>query len=141
MIRYAQLSDIKEINKLGETLHHNFSKLFKVEEMLEDKITKVLVYILDEQVVGFIIATCLYETVDILSIVVDPLYRRKKIASNLLDYLFSEVKDTVQVMTLEVAVNNESAINLYKKFGFEVINIRKNYYKDVDGYLMGRRFE
>ena len=140
MIRYAQLEDIERINVLGETLHHNFAKLFNVAEMLEDKLAKVLVYIEDEKVVGFIIATCLYENVDILSIVVDPLYRRKHIASNLIDYLFGEIKDTVQVVTLEVAVNNESAINLYKKFGFEVINTRKKYYNDVDGYLMGRRF-
>lgn len=141
MIRYAQLKDIERINELGETLHHNFVKLFKVAEMLEDKLTKVIVYEVDDKVVGFIIATCLYETVDILSIVVDPAYRRKKIASILIDYLFSEVQDTVQVVTLEVAVNNESAINLYKKFGFEIINTRKKYYHDVDGYLMGRRFE
>jgi len=141
MIRYAQLDDIKRINELGETLHHNFAKLFKVRDMLDDKYTKILVYVTNNEVNAFLIATCLYETVDILSIVVDPLKRRKGIATNLIDYLFSEIKETVEVVTLEVAVNNEKAINLYKKFGFEVINIRKKYYNDVDGYLMGRKFE
>ena len=141
MIRYAQLKDVKRINELGETLHHNFAKLFNVEEMLDDKLAKVIIYETDERVVGFLIATCLYENVDILSIVVDSSYRRRKIASNLIDYLFSEIDDSVQVVTLEVAVNNESAINLYQKFGFEIINVRKKYYNDIDGYLMGRRFE
>lgn len=138
MIRYAQLKDVCRINELGETLHNNFEKLFKVKEMLDDKLTKVIVYVVDDYVVGFVIATCLYENVDILSIVVDREYRNKKIASNLIDYLFSELDSSVEVITLEVAVDNEKAINLYKKFGFEVINVRKKYYNGKDAYLMGR---
>lgn len=140
MIRYAQFKDFKEINELGETLHHNFAKLFNLDDMINDDLVKIIVYEIDKKVVGFLIATCLYENVDILSIVVDKECRRKKIASNLIDYLFSEITDEVQVVTLEVAVNNESAINLYKKFGFEIINTRKKYYNGIDAYLMGRRF-
>lgn len=141
MIRYAQLKDVERINELGELLHNNFVKLFKVDEMLKDKLAKILVFVEDNKVVGFIIATCLYETVDILSIIVDPLYRRKKVATNLLDYLFSEIDDEVETITLEVSVNNVNAINLYKKFGFEIINTRKKYYNGIDGYLMGRRMK
>lgn len=141
MIRYAQLEDVNIINKLGEELHQNFAKLFKVKSMLDDKYAKVLVYLEEGKVVGFLIATCLYENADILSIVVDLNYRQRKIATNLIDYLFSEINDTVEVVTLEVAVDNEKAINLYKKFGFEIINTRKKYYNGIDGYLMGRRLK
>ena len=45
------------------------------------------------------------------------------------------------MITLEVAVNNEPAISLYKKFGFEIISTRKNYYDNVDAYLMGVKYE
>lgn len=138
MIRYAQLKDINRINELGETLHNNFAKLFKVKEMLEDELAKVLVYTINDYVVGFIIATCLYENVDILSIVVDKNYRKKKIATNLIDFLFTEINETVELITLEVSVDNVKAINLYKKFGFEVVNIRKKYYNGTDAYLMSR---
>jgi N-alpha-acetyltransferase 50 len=31
-----------------------------------------------------------------------------------------------------VQVNNESAIAFYKKFGFEVIDLKKNYYKRIE---------
>jgi len=58
-----------------------------------------------------------------------------------MDYLFSELNDSVETVTLEVAVNNEAAINLYKKFGFEIIHIRKKYYNGIDAYLMGRRID
>lgn len=141
MIRLAKNCDIPSINKLGELLHHNFSKVFNIQSMLEDNISKVLVYEDNGCVVAFLLATCLYETVDILSVVVDPNYRRRKIASNLFDYLISELAEEVETITLEVAVNNESAIELYKKFGFEIVNVRKKYYNDVDAYLMGRRLK
>ena len=141
MIRDAQLSDVVKINKLGELLHHNFSNLFKIRNMINDNISKIFVYEYKNEILGVIIATCLYETVDILSIVVDPSARRKKIATNLIDYLISDLDDSVETITLEVAVNNDSAISLYKKFGFEIINVRKKYYNGIDAYLMGRRLK
>ena len=141
MIRLAESYDIPLINQLGELLHHNFSKVFNIQNMLEDDISKVIVYEENGSVVAFMLATCLYETVDILSVVVEPKYRRKKIASLLFDYLISELNEDVETITLEVAVDNEAAIELYKKFGFEIINIRKKYYNGIDAYLMGRRLK
>lgn len=37
-----------------------------------------------------------------------------------------------RVMTLEVRASNEGAQNLYKKYGFEAIGLRKGYYTDND---------
>ena len=39
-------------------------------------------------------------------------------------------------ITLEVRVSNEIARNLYKKFGFREVALRKYYYGDEDGILM-----
>ncbi|CDF11671.1 ribosomal-protein-alanine acetyltransferase [Mycoplasma sp. CAG:776] len=141
MIREADVYDIPRINELGGLLEENFSKVYSINEMLEDGISKVFVYEKDDQVVGFLTATYLYETCDILSLVVDPLYRKQMIASNLLDYLISDMDENLKVITLEVATKNIPALNLYEKFGFEVIHVRKNYYKDDDAYLMSRKSE
>ena len=92
MIREADVYDIPRINELGGLLEENFSKVYSINEMLEDGISKVFVYEKDDQVVGFLTATYLYETCDILSLVVDPLYRKQMIASNLLDYLISDME-------------------------------------------------
>lgn len=47
----------------------------------------------------------------------------------------------VNTITLEVRVSNAAAIQFYKKFGFYVVNIIPDYYKDgEDGYLMRRTF-
>ena len=39
---------------------------------------------------------------------------------------------------LEVSVENQAAIELYEKFGFEKIHTRKNYYGTEDAYVMER---
>ena len=142
MIRYADIYDIPRINELGSLLNENFSQVNSINEMLNDGYSKVLVYIKDDQVVGFITATDLKETCDILHLVVAEEYRHHLIATNLINYLIGELDENCTLITLEVASKNIAAINLYEKFGFEVVNVRKNYYPDGDdAYLMARSSE
>lgn len=141
MIRDANVYDIPRINELGKLLNDNFDRLFKINEMLEDDISKVIVYEKDGKVVGFITATALYETCDILSIVVDPSYRKKGIGTNLIGYLISDLGESLKLLTLEVATKNKEALALYDKFGFEVVHTREHYYNGDDAYLMARKSE
>ncbi len=139
MIRYADVYDIPRINELGSLLNSNFKNLFNINEMLNDGLSKVIVYEQDDAIIGFITATDLGETCDILDLVVDPNYRRKHIASNLVTYLIGELSPNLKLITLEVATKNKAAIGLYEKFGFDIVNYRKNYYQDDDAYLMARK--
>ena len=139
MIRKAKLQDENQINKLGELLNPNYAKLFKLKDILKEKYSWIYVYEDNNRIKGFLHATVLDETVDIVNIVVDPNYRNQKIASNLLDYLITDLPTTIKLITLEVSVENIPAVNLYQKFGFEIVNCRKNYYPHGDAYLMGRR--
>lgn len=142
MIREPDILDIPRINELGSLLEENFAKVYSINEMLEDQVSKVYVYETDDKIVGFIIATDLTETCDILSLIVDPEYRNRKIATNLIDYLISELDENLKLITLEVRANNTAAIHLYDKFGFEVVNVRKKYYANGDdAYLMARESE
>lgn len=141
MIREANVFDIPRINELGSLLQDNFTKVYNINEMLNDGFSKIYVYETDDLVVGFISATNLYETCDILSLVVDPMYRNKLIASNLITYLISDAGEDLQLVTLEVATKNKAAISLYEKFGFEIIHKREHYYDGDDAYLMARKSE
>lgn len=41
-------------------------------------------------------------------------------------------------------MNNESAIEFYKKFGFEVVDLKKNYYKRIepaDAYVLQKNLK
>lgn len=142
MVRRAVKKDIEAINKLGALLDNNFANLFNMKKVLKDKYAKVYVYEKDSQVIGFIHITALYETVDIINVVVDEKHRREGIASIMIDYMISGVSTKVEIITLEVAVDNKKAISLYEKFGFEIINTRKAYYySNKDAYLMGKRMK
>lgn len=141
MIRFFKTEDIVKIKELGMQITPDFVKTNDLEKIKEDKFTKILVYEQEKEVIAFLMYTELEETIDIIDIIVEEKYRDKKIASCLLDYLISEMKESVKLMTLEVRRNNIPAIHLYEKFGFSIVNIRKKYYQDEDAFLMGRRIE
>ena len=141
MIRHFLESDFEAIYHLGNEISKNFSKTNNLQEIFKDKFTKILVYEKDNEVVGFLMYIELVDTVDILDIIVDKEYRKQSIASCLMDYMISELKDSVKLITLEVRKSNMPAIKLYEKFGFGIVNIRKNYYDTEDAYLMGRVIE
>ena len=66
---------------------------------------------------------------DIMTIAVKPEYRRQGIAKELIARLESWAKARgASAMMLEVDVKNESAILLYLHLGYEILNVRKNYY-------------
>lgn len=138
MIRDIVENDYDTVYELGELLHSNFRKMYKFDEVLKNDYFHVLVYELDSKVLGFIIYTHLYETTDILDIVVDDDYRRQGIASDLINHVIENSNDEDEFY-LEVASKNEAAIKLYKKFGFEKINTRPNYYPDGDDALIMMR--
>ncbi len=96
----------------------------------------------DTQMIGYIDFWIMYEQATLANIGVRREYQRKGYASLLIEHMLDEVKHCENV-TLEVRVSNVSAINLYKKYGFEIQALRKDYYKDnhEDAYLMLKRME
>ena len=66
---------------------------------------------------------------DLMTIAVNPDYRRQGIAK----YLIAELENWAksrggEAMMLEVDIKNHEAIELYLKLGYQKLNIRKNYY-------------
>ena len=130
MINKCNINDINRIIELGKLINANFDKLNNLEEIIKNK--EIIGYYIDNKLVGFIIFKTMYEITDLLYIVVDKLYRRKSIASKLLEKL---IGNSEKVM-LEVRCDNDNAIKLYKKYDFKIINIRKKYYDNMDAYVM-----
>lgn len=59
----------------------------------------------------------------------------------MLEALIEKAKETSTLITLEVNEKNISAINLYKKYGFQIIGTRKKYYdNNFDAYIMTKYF-
>jgi len=63
-----------------------------------------------------------------LQIYIDKEYRGIGLGKLLLNIAEEEIKklDTIKIVMLEVFSNNESAINLYKKFGYKVVGNEEN---------------
>ncbi len=141
MIRNFKLEDSETIYELGNQLSSNFSKTNDLEKIYQDKYTKILVYEIESEIVGFLMYIELENTIDIVDIIVKEAFRNKKIASCLLDNLITELKEKIKWITLEVRKSNTPAIKLYQKFDFSIINTRKNYYENEDAYLMGREIK
>lgn len=68
-------------------------------------------------------------------------HRRKGIAAAILQLIFRIAELTnVHISHLEVRKSNKAAISLYKKSGYHLVGIRKNYYEtnNEDALLMSR---
>lgn len=89
----------------------------------------------DEKVIGYIGAYTFDDSMEILNFVVDEAYQRQGIGSLLFNTLL-EMYDKTKSIVLEVRYNNEKGISFYKKNNFNVISIRKHYYKNGDDAIV-----
>jgi tRNA threonylcarbamoyladenosine biosynthesis protein TsaB len=85
----------------------------------------------DSQLVGFICARPLTGECEIENVVVREMFRRKGIASVLLQALVDTARKTGNpTFHLEVRASNIAAQQLYEKHGFQPAGKRPNYYRD-----------
>ena len=132
MINNCTLKDIDKINELGNLINSNFSRVNNLKDIINKE--NIIGYYINDELIGFIIIEQTYEILDILYIIVEPIYRKKGIASLLMEYIIKN-KEYEKIM-LAVRCDNSNAIKLYKKYNFKIINIRKKYYGNIDGYVM-----
>jgi [ribosomal protein S18]-alanine N-acetyltransferase len=72
------------------------------------------------------------EDAHITTIAVDPTHQRYKIGTRLLLVLAREALSRgARHMTLEVRLSNHAAQDLYRRFGFGPVGVRKNYYQET----------
>ncbi len=137
MVNKISIEDKVLFNKLGNLINNNFSNLFNLESIINSDYDYLLGYYENNLLVGFVHFSKMYETVDIVNIVVDESMRNKGIATKLLEEMLSSFDDVTNIM-LEVNENNISAINFYKKNNFYIINKRNNYYGRDAALIMKR---
>lgn len=137
MIREVILNDAF-FNQLDSLVKFSFS--YNLEEDLKNNIfSKYFIYEEKNNIIGFINYSDLYDRFELNYIYVKEEYRNKGIASKLMDKMLKIGNDkSIDNITLEVNINNESAIGLYKKYKFIERTTRKGYYNGVDGILMER---
>jgi [ribosomal protein S18]-alanine N-acetyltransferase len=93
------------------------------------------------ELVGYAFISRYVDAWHVMNIAVAPDYRRRGIATTLLERLFEvTATDPRRGYTLEVRVSNTDAIRLYERLGFEPRGVRRGYYTDnrEDALIMWR---
>ena len=140
MIKELNINDIEIIEKVELAFPTFFSKSKIVDDFKQNAFTKYFIYEEKSNIIGVVNYYDLYDRFELSYIEVKEEYRNKKIGSLLIENLIKIAEEKkVKNITLEVNINNEYAIKLYNKYGFNVVAIRKGYYDGVDGYLMERK--
>lgn len=103
-----------------------------VAEMTRNTCACYKVIMLGDRVISYGGMWVLLDEAHITNVAVHPEFRGMGIGNTIVEELIKEAKlKNIVAMTLEVRINNISAINLYKKYGFVEVAIRKNYYVDT----------
>ena len=91
----------------------------------------------NDEILGFAGILTILDEANIMNIVTKKDKRNLKIGSLLLKNLIEISKQkNLKSITLEVNEHNIPAINLYKKFNFNIVGIRKKYYNNIDSAII-----
>jgi [ribosomal protein S18]-alanine N-acetyltransferase len=92
-----------------------------------------------DSVVGYVGLARAGDEAEVHTLAVDPTYQRRGIGRALLRAVLDHAVGAT--VFLEVRTDNESAIELYRSEGFDVIGIRRGYYRSsgADAFTMRRQ--
>ena len=103
------------------------------EETLAFPLSVNLVMKMGKKIIGYINLYIIRDEAHILNVAIHPSLRRKGYASTLFNHTISFLKERrITQYLLEVREGNVGAINLYRKYGFQVIGKRKKYYTETN---------
>ena len=129
-----------DLNEIEPILNSEFDDFWNINNLKNDFVNENSVYFvakLDNEIVGFAGILKICDEANIMNIVTKMNKRHLGIGSKLLQALISESKKlNCTSITLEVNEHNTYAINLYKKFNFKRIGLRKKYYNNTDDAIL-----
>ena len=112
----------------------------EIDTIKTNPFSRKIEYIENDRSIGYLEYSLIYDRMEIDNFFVSEEYRNQGIGTKLLAHLVSlAINYQVINITLEVRVSNQIAKNLYKKFGFREVALRKYYYGDEDGILMEKQ--
>ncbi len=132
-IRPMVKNDIDYIVAIEEKAYgaHHWSKESFLQEISNDLAHYYSLFNEDGNLVAYAGTWHVLEEAHITNIAVDIDYRKRGYGQALLKKIIDDCyKEMIKYLTLEVRVSNNTAINLYTKYGFTSFGLRKKYYQD-----------
>lgn len=131
------LEDINEISPIFQT---EFDEFWNIANLKNDFINPNSTYFvakLNEEIVGIAGILKICDEANIMNIVTKINKRNLGVATKLLQSLILSAKEQhCTSITLEVNEHNRQAIQLYEKFNFKRIGLRKKYYNNTDDAIL-----
>lgn len=140
-IKIADSSDIGDISNIEKSVFTDpWSEKSIRESMLAG--TKFFTAVYKGKIVGYMGLSEISGEGYVTNIAVLKNFRRKGIATALLQYVIKSEKNLLEFISLEVRISNKNAISLYEKLGFENAGIRKRFYTNPieDALIMTKNF-
>ena len=139
-IRTASLVDLSLIYEMEKRIFNDaWSKEAIQQELIREENSLNLVSEVDGEFIGYFFAHLVENEAHILNIAIDVPYQHKGFGKEFLEKVMDHHLQYADVF-LEVKRTNFPAINLYLNFGFEEIDIRKEYYSDgEDAVIMVKK--
>lgn len=142
LIRWMLAEDVPQVYRLEQAI---FPAPWTYESFLYElsnhDFNLSIVGIIASQVVAYAVANLVANELHINNIAVAEGFRRRGIGDRLLQMLLRLMQEKhCEVAHLEVRAGNKEAIPLYRKYGFQVVGVRKKYYdvENEDALLMSR---
>ena len=131
IIRPMIIDDVDEVYIVEEDCFVDPWSKDSIRKELKNNLARYLVAQLDSKIVGYVGVWFVVDEGHITNVAVHSDYRGKKIGDRLVKEMVELCKENNLVaMTLEVRASNTVAQNLYRKYGFKMGGIRKEYYSD-----------
>jgi ribosomal-protein-alanine N-acetyltransferase len=131
-IRKLKPSDIEkiiEIEKVSFPVDAYSEK--RLSNLCHCKSSGFAIATMHSQPVAYLLACPKRPKMNIVSMAVDPEYRKLGIGKNLINFAIEKSKRMhLKEVSLEVKAVNKKAIRFYKKMGFETTEVLRKYYKD-----------
>ena len=137
MIIELKKDNLEYIQEIETKFFNVFLKGDIKKEFEHNPYINFYIYVIGKEIVGFIQFYIIYDRIEIANFNVLESFQNQKIGSKLLEKVLKLAqKEKMKNVTLEVRIDNEKAIYLYEKYGFQKVSIREKYYGKVDGILM-----
>jgi ribosomal-protein-alanine N-acetyltransferase len=130
-IRLAERRDISELLVIEEAqFPEPWTKRILLDEIENTETRRYTVAYEKKRIVGYLGVMFVLEELHVNTIGTVPQEEGRGIATSLLDDAWADAKERgITRATLEVAVSNQRAIDLYYRYGFRPVGVRKNYYE------------
>ncbi len=142
-IAEMKIQDLQEIKNCLDTEYDNFWSYQTLESEINSE-SSIYILIKNNQnlILGFTGIKVILDEAELMNIVVKKDFRNCGIGAILLKNIIKKARELeIKKIYLEVNDTNLPAINLYKKFNFKQIGIRKKYYGNNNGILMDLSLE